>query len=67
LAAELLENYTPAIQTLTLIPSGGGRFEVQVDDDLIYSKKATGRHAETGEVARLFEGKTGVQPMPMDE
>ena len=29
-----------------LIPGSGGVFEVTVDDDLVYSKKATGRHAE---------------------
>jgi selenoprotein W-related protein len=29
-----------------LIPSSGGAFEVTVDDELVYSKKATGRHAE---------------------
>ncbi len=28
-------------------------FEVELDGDLIYSKKATGRHAEPGEVADL--------------
>lgn len=58
---ELLEKYTPVIETLTLIPSDGGRFEVIVGDELIYSKKATNRHAEPGEIARLFEEKTGFQ------
>ncbi len=29
-----------------LIPGSGGVFEVMVDGDLVYSKKATGRHAE---------------------
>jgi selenoprotein W-related protein len=55
LAAELTENYTPLIENLTLIPSSGGRFEVKVGDMLIYSKRATGRHAEPGEIARLLE------------
>ena len=59
-----MEKYTPVIGALTLLPSSGGRFEVMVDGELIYSKKATGRHAEPGEVARLFEAKTGVAPMP---
>jgi len=27
-----------------LIPSGNGRYEVTVDDELIYSKAATGIH-----------------------
>jgi selenoprotein W-related protein len=32
------------------VPSGGGVFEVALDDDLVYSKKATGRHAEPEEI-----------------
>ena len=59
---ELLADFAPAIKSLTLIPSSGGRFEVVVDDQLIYSKKATGRHAEPGEIHRLFQEATGVQP-----
>ncbi len=31
---------------ISLTPSKGGVFEVIVDGDLVYSKKATGRHAE---------------------
>lgn len=59
MAAELLDKFRFNIDSLTLLPSGGGRFEVVVDDDLIYSKKAMGRHAEEGEVRRLFRTKTG--------
>jgi len=40
-----------------MIPSGGGVFEVVLDGELVYSKKATGRHAEPGEVAALVRGK----------
>lgn len=40
-----------------MIPSDGGVFEVVLDGDLIYSKKATGRHAEPDEVAGLLRGK----------
>ena len=39
---------------IDLIASGGGAFEVVVDGYLVYSKTATGRHAEPGEVARLI-------------
>jgi selenoprotein W-related protein len=62
LTEELLSLYTPAIESLVLIPSAGGRFEVKVDDNLLYSKKATGRHAEPGEVVKLFQETTGVEP-----
>jgi selenoprotein W-related protein len=38
---------------MTLVPSDGGRFEVTVNDRLIYSKLQTHRHAEPGEVVGL--------------
>jgi selenoprotein W-related protein len=66
LTEELLQKYGPFIATLTLIPSSGGRFEVTIDEELVYSKKTTGRHAEPGEVARLFEEKTGVEAISIE-
>ena len=41
------------VAEMTLMPSGGGVFEVIVDDQLVFSKKALGRHAEDGEVLPL--------------
>ena len=35
---------------MTLQPSRGGVFEVTVDDDLVYSKKETKRHATIDEL-----------------
>ena len=63
---ELLQKYTSAIESLELLPSSGGRFEVMVGDQLIFSKKSIGRHAETNEVAKLFEEATGVAPLSQD-
>lgn len=40
-----------------IVPSGGGVFEVTVDGDLVYSKKATGRHAEYDEVLSSLREK----------
>ncbi len=51
---ELLKNHESIIESLTLIPSDGGRYEVVVDEKLIYSKLKTGRHADPGEVMGLF-------------
>jgi selenoprotein W-related protein len=48
--AELLKEFEPEIESITLVPSDGGRFEVTVNDQLIYSKLQTHRHAEPGEV-----------------
>ena len=63
---ELLKSFTLAINSLKLIPSSGGRFEVMAGDIVIYSKKAAGRHAEPGEVARLMQAKLGVAPTPVE-
>jgi selenoprotein W-related protein len=52
--AELLAEHEHDITELAVVPSSGGVFEVEVDGGLIYSKKATGRHAEPGEVLRLL-------------
>jgi selenoprotein W-related protein len=39
----LLNTYKQKIKDLKLIPSGGGRFELVVDGETIYSKLATGK------------------------
>jgi len=49
-ADALLEAFEHQIDTLTLIPSKGGVFEVEADGALVYSKKQTGRHAELDEI-----------------
>ena len=50
LSAELLEHFEHVIESVTLIPSDEGRFEVSVNGDLVFSKLAVKRHAEAGEV-----------------
>lgn len=52
------------ITNLTMIPSDGGKFEVIANGEVVFSKKALGRHAEPGEVLQLFQEKTGLAPMP---
>ena len=52
--ADLLKTYEPEIETITLVPSDEGRFEVSVNHKLLYSKLATHRHAEPGEVTGLI-------------
>jgi selenoprotein W-related protein len=42
------------IRSWQLLPGTGGIFEVTVNGDLIFSKKALGRHAEPGEVRQLI-------------
>jgi selenoprotein W-related protein len=66
LTGEILDLYTPWVKTLTLTPSSGGRFEVRANGQLIFSKKALGRHATPGEVVRLLEEKLGIRPTPVE-
>jgi selenoprotein W-related protein len=54
LAEELLKNYEHVIEGITLVPSDGGRFEVNVNGSLLYSKLQTKRHAEAGEILGLI-------------
>ncbi|MCQ3939166.1 MAG: hypothetical protein DPW18_19285 [Chloroflexi bacterium] len=54
LAEELLKEYEHVIETLTLVPSDGGKFEVSVNGRLLYSKLQTKRHAEAGEILGLI-------------
>jgi selenoprotein W-related protein len=53
LKKSLQAEFGSQIEDIILTPSHGGRFEVTVDDRLIYSKLATGRHAQPGEVEGL--------------
>jgi len=40
-----------------LLPSSGGIFDVKVNDELVFSKKAIGRHAEPGEIKAILQAK----------
>lgn len=53
-AADLLHDYQHVISELELVTGSSGVFDVEVDDRLLFSKRAAGRHAELGEVLRLF-------------
>jgi len=50
---ELLKNFEADLASVRLVPSDGGRFEVSVEGELVYSKMRTGRHAEPGEIEKL--------------
>jgi selenoprotein W-related protein len=42
LAAKLLTSYKQKIRSLTLVPAGGGCFELSANGELLYSKLKTG-------------------------
>jgi selenoprotein W-related protein len=60
LAGEILKEFEHLVDDIRLVPSDGGRFEVTVNDQLIFSKLSAGRHAQPAEiigaVTRMVEG-----------
>ncbi len=43
MADHLVRQFKQNIDELTLLPSDGGRFEIKVNDEMIYSKLSTGQ------------------------
>jgi selenoprotein W-related protein len=60
-----LGGWAPVIADISLLPSSKGRFEVTLDDELIFSKAAIGRHAEAGEIAAIVRQRIGPE-IPRD-
>jgi len=42
LTDHLIKQFKRQIEELALLPSDGGRFEIRVDDELVYSKLKSG-------------------------
>jgi selenoprotein W-related protein len=61
LEKDLLKEFEHVIESVTLIPSDEGRFEVSVNGTLIYSKLQAKRHAEPGEIVGLVSKIVGNQ------
>jgi selenoprotein W-related protein len=57
LADKLLGEYKQKIESLTLVPKGGGCFELSLDGDLAYSKLSTGEFPDEGEMVTLVGGR----------
>ena len=57
--SDLLTNYQHVIDDLTLTTGDKGVFDVTVDGEMLYSKAKTGRHAEPGEILKLFSEFVG--------
>ena len=53
-AHDLLHDYQHVIESLTLVTGSKGVFDVVVDGETLYSKRATGRHAQPREILTLF-------------
>ena len=58
----ILGKFEHYIDSITVIPSRGGVFEVMVGDDLVFSKKELGRHATIEEVLDSVDAVVGPVP-----
>lgn len=50
LADHLMKKFKQQITELALLPSDGGRFEIKVNEQLIYSKLQTGKFPDNGDI-----------------
>tara|TARA_A100001037_G_C14916205_1_gene529553 strand:+ start:393 stop:572 length:180 start_codon:yes stop_codon:yes gene_type:complete len=59
LTDQLLKAFKQDIEAFTLIPSSGGRFEVTLDGELVYSKLQEKRFPEYSEIEPHLKKKLG--------
>lgn len=55
MAEELLHSLKNRVKELTLVPSGGGVFNLTADDNLLFSKDAQERFPDQGEALSLVK------------
>jgi selT/selW/selH-like putative selenoprotein len=56
LAGEIIEEFGDDLETITLVKGNKGRFEVALDGATIFSKSASKRHPQPGEVTGNIRG-----------
>ena len=54
-----MKTYEHVIETITLVPSDGGKFEVTVNGNSLFSKSQLHRHAGSGEILGLVQALVG--------
>jgi len=59
LATEVLSRWAPIMRVVELQSGSGGRFEISLDGELLFSKIGSGRFPKPGEVATLLEANLG--------
>ncbi len=62
MVSEILREISDSVREVRLLPSGGGRFEWTVDDDLVYSKSASGRFPELSELKEAIYARLDTPP-----
>jgi selenoprotein W-related protein len=56
---DILTSYQHVIDELRLVTGASGVFDVRVDGQVLFSKKAEGRHARPGEILERFRSFVG--------
>ncbi len=59
LAEKIMSELKFDLKGLVLVPGDGGRFEVFVGKDRIYSKLETGRFPEWAEIKKAIQARSG--------
>lgn len=57
MTSRILTQYKQQIKDLTLVPAGGGCFEVKFNDELVYSKLKTKQFPDEEEILKLLGTK----------
>ncbi len=57
MASKILTQYKQRLESLELIPSHGGCFELMIDGELVYSKLATGKFPDEQAIVQLIGGR----------
>lgn len=57
MAQELLMTFADELNELALIPGEGGIFEIRLDGEELFSRKASGRFPESREIKQLIRDK----------
>lgn len=63
-----MSNYQHVIESFRFITGSKGVFHFVVDGQTLFSKKEIGRHAEPGEIIKLFQEYIGpdIEPYPKE-
>ena len=57
MASRILNEFKQKIKNLTLVPAGGGCFELSANGELLYSKLKTGQFPDEQNVIDMLEKK----------
>ncbi len=61
LATVLMDRYKRKVGKFVLVPTDGGRFEVSVGPDLVWSKEKSGEFPDDLALAKVIDGKLGIR------